>query len=243
MGSSGNSSWVMTSATPPPINASPRCSPASPPVGEGVAAKKIAARLAWTTSTRLPLISSASVMATPTTIPIRTGGLPITDPSSTATPMPRVTPSTSSMACRTCWPRVTSTAMTDRGEPCLLVVEHRGGKQPSDRRRPGGLDDQPTLGPEPLQPGLDAVVGRRGPQPLGCVSHPVGLLRGEPAVCCVMVEQAQPRLPPMGDDGGEAAGALLEEARFFQSWSSASSRWALIPQAAAVPVMAQSAWG
>jgi len=93
-------------------------------VGEGVAARKIAARLAWTTSTRLPLISRASVIATPTTTAMRSGGLPITDPSSTATPMPRVTPSTSSMACRTCWPRVTSTAITapDGGEPRLLVV-------------------------------------------------------------------------------------------------------------------------
>jgi hypothetical protein len=51
-------------------------------------------------------------MATPTTIAMRSGGLRITDPSSAATPTPRVTPSTSSMACRTCWPRVTSTAMT-----------------------------------------------------------------------------------------------------------------------------------
>jgi len=51
-------------------------------------------------------------MATPTTTAMRSGGLLITDPSSTATPMPSVTPSTSSMACRTCWPRVTSTAMT-----------------------------------------------------------------------------------------------------------------------------------
>ena len=111
-GIQGEQHLAMTSASPPPIRASTRCSPASPPVGEGVAARKIAARLAWTTSTRLPLISRASVMATATTTAMPSGGLPITDPSSTATPMPRVTPSTSSMAWRTCWPRVTSTAMT-----------------------------------------------------------------------------------------------------------------------------------
>jgi hypothetical protein len=101
----------------------------------------------------------------------------------------------------------------DRGEPCLLVVEHRGGKQPSDRRRPGGLSDQPTVSPEPLQPGLDAVVGRRVPQPMGYASHPVCLLRGEPAVSCVMVDQAEPRLLPVGDDCGEAAGALQRASR------------------------------
>ena len=70
----------------------------------------------------------------------------------------------------------------DRGEPRLLVVEHRRGEQPRDRRRGGGLDDQPTVAPEPLQPGPDAVVGHRRPQPLGCASHPVCLLCGRSPV-------------------------------------------------------------